>query len=146
MITYGVDNSGILYRPTNQGINKGKTKGKQERNVEKMDADVLDSLIAVLQERKSNPSEKSYTSSLFQKGDEKICEKISEEAGELVEAATEQGEGATQHLVHEAADLLFHTMVLLVNKGLTLEDVRQELSRRFGMSGLEEKANRPQSE
>lgn len=107
---------------------------------EKENKDVLDQLIQVLQDRKSNPSEKSYTASLFQKGDVKICEKISEEAGELVEAALSKD--SEEHLIHEAADLFFHSMVLLVNHGLTLDSVRDELERRFGVSGLEEKASR----
>ncbi len=105
-------------------------------------ADILDSVIEVLQDRKSQPNEKSYTASLFQKGETKICEKITEEAQELVESAFESDENAETHLVHEASDLLFHVMVLLVQKGLTLDNIRTELSRRFGTSGLEEKANR----
>ena len=109
---------------------------------EKKVTDILDSLVAVLQSRKSDPGEKSYASSLFQQGETKICEKISEEAQELVESAFETGDEAGQHLIHEAADLLFHVMVLLVHKGFTLSEVRSELSRRFGTSGLEEKANR----
>ena len=109
---------------------------------EKKLTDILDSLLAVLQDRKSHPDEKSYTSLLFQQGETGIGEKILEEAQELVESAFESGEQADQHLIHEAADLLFHVMVLLVHKGLTLEEVRNELSRRFGTSGLEEKASR----
>lgn len=104
--------------------------------------DILDSLIGVLQNRKNNPSEKSYTATLFARGEEKICEKISEEAAEVVEAAFAEDENSSQHLVHEAADLVFHLMVLLVHKGLSLEEVRGELARRFGTSGLEEKAGR----
>lgn len=104
--------------------------------------DVLDQLIRVLQDRKANPSEKSYTASLFEKGDAKICEKITEESAELVEAALESENPSTEHLIHEAADLFFHTFVLLVNRGLTLDAIRDEMERRFGTSGLEEKASR----
>ena len=107
--------------------------------------DIFDQLFTVLCERKSSPSEKSYTASLFAAGEKKICSKITEESGELVEAAFESGDGAAEHLVHETADLFFHAMVLLVQKGLSLDDVRCELSRRFGISGLDEKASRSQS-
>lgn len=106
--------------------------------------DVLDSLIEVLRQRKQNPSEKSYTASLFTKGDVKICAKITEEAGELVEAALQPAENLHHDLVHEAADLIFHTLVLLVHHDLSLDDIRGELQRRFGTSGLEEKASRGQ--
>lgn len=108
------------------------------------DDDVFDSLVKVLQERKTNPTEKSYTASLFQKGDAKICAKITEEAGELVEAALQGQDSSEEHLIHEATDLLFHTIVLLVHRGLTLDCIRAELKRRFGVSGLEEKASRGQ--
>ncbi len=109
-------------------------------------SDILDDVVNVLRERKQNPTEKSYTSSLFTKGTNKICEKITEEAAELVEAANESGSGAVQHLVHEAVDLLFHMQVLLVHKGLSLTEIRAEMNRRFGTSGLEEKASRNKTE
>jgi phosphoribosyl-ATP pyrophosphohydrolase len=107
--------------------------------------DIFDQLFSVLCDRQKNPSEKSYTASLFAGGEEKICRKITEESGELVEAAFESGDGADDHLIHETADLLFHAMVLLVQKGLSLDDVREELARRFGISGLEEKSSRSHS-
>ena len=107
--------------------------------------DIFDQLFSVLCDRQKNPSEKSYAASLFAGGEEKICRKITEESGELVEAAFESGDGADDHLIHETADLLFHAMVLLVQKGLSLDDVREELARRFGISGLEEKSSRSHS-
>lgn len=107
--------------------------------------DIFDSLFQVIQDRKVKAGKNSYTATLFAKGDSKICEKIMEEAAEVVEAAAEADDNG-QHLIHEASDLLFHLLVLLVHKGLTLESVRQELARRFGVSGLEEKANRNRNE
>lgn len=104
--------------------------------------DILNQLIDVLNDRKNNPTEKSYTASLFAKGSPKICEKISEEANEVIEAAGESGADARSHLIHEIADLWFHTMVLMVHKEMTLDDIQAELARRFGISGLEEKASR----
>lgn len=103
--------------------------------------DILDAVVNVLQDRQQNPSDQSYTSSLFTKGTAKICEKISEEAGELVEAAMEN-DSDQQHLIHEAADLVFHVLVLLVHQNLSLNEIRTELGNRFGTSGLVEKANR----
>jgi phosphoribosyl-ATP pyrophosphohydrolase len=87
----------------------------------------------------------SYTSQLFAGGLDKIGAKINEEAGEVIEAAREPGDEGRAHLVREAADLLFHLMVLLAQRDTRLDEVEAELGRRFGVSGLEEKASRPTS-
>ena len=92
--------------------------------------------------RKKNPSSKSYTTRLLEGGVDTIGAKILEEAGELVEAAREEGEAGRTHLVHEAADLAYLMLVLLGYCVLTLGDVEAELARRFGPSGLQEKASR----
>jgi phosphoribosyl-ATP pyrophosphohydrolase len=108
---------------------------------------VLHELMAVIEDRRVNPPPKSYTTSLFQGGVEKIGGKIVEEAAEVVEAAGEPGNEGRTHFIHESADLLYHLFVLLGYKGVPLAEVEAELARRFGMSGLEEKAARnPQSE
>lgn len=65
-----------------------------------------------------------------------------EEAGELVEAAGEPGDEGRSHLIYEAADLMYHTLVLLQSRGVEFAEVEAELARRFGISGLEEKASR----
>lgn len=103
---------------------------------------IFTKLLSVIEERKANPSAKSYTVSLLAGGVEKIGAKIVEEAGETVEAAGEPGPDGQQHLVREAADLLYHLFVLLACRDVPLADVEQELARRFGISGLEEKASR----
>ena len=104
---------------------------------------VLSQLMQVILDRQRHPSSGSYTSSLFSEGVNKIGRKISEEAAEVVEAAAEgESEAASQHLVHEAADLVYHLLVMLAHRGKTLADVEAELQRRFGISGLEEKASR----
>ena len=103
---------------------------------------ILQQLMAVIQQRKENPPERSYTSHLLAGGVAKIGAKVTEEAGELVEAAGETGEEGRQHFIHEAADLLFHTMVLMAYRDVTLGDVADELGGRFGVSGLDEKAAR----
>jgi phosphoribosyl-ATP pyrophosphohydrolase len=102
----------------------------------------LDELENTIAARAANPSEGSYTSQLLAGGVEKIGAKITEEAAELVEAAAEQGEPGRQHFLHEAADLVYHLLVLLRHKNCSLADVEAELTRRFGVSGLEEKASR----
>ena len=106
------------------------------------DRHILLRLMSVLEDRKQNPSEKSYTASLFAGGVDKISEKILEEAQEVIEAAAETDAGAEEHLVHEAADLIFHLLVMLGYKSIKWEQVEAELGRRFGISGLEEKAAR----
>jgi phosphoribosyl-ATP pyrophosphohydrolase len=68
--------------------------------------------------------------------------KVTEEAAEVVEAAGEPGDEGRQHLVREAADLIYHLLVLLAHRDAKLSDVEAELARRFGISGLEEKASR----
>ncbi len=103
---------------------------------------ILQQLAAVIADRQQNPSERSYTTQLLQGGVPKIGDKITEEAAEVVEAAAEPGEEGQAHLVREAADLLYHLMVMLAYRGTTLEAVEAELGRRFGISGLDEKASR----
>lgn len=104
-------------------------------------ADVLDALYHVIQERRQNPNEKSYVASLFAKGLDKILGKIGEEATETAVAG--KG-GDPEQVVYEAADLFFHTLVLLGYYDLPPERIYAELRRRFGMSGIAEKASRGQ--
>lgn len=105
---------------------------------------VLAKLVAVIRDRKLNPPPRSYTTALFAGGVDKIGGKVTEEARELVEAAHETGEEGTQHFIHEAADLLYHMLVLLRHRDVEWEAVEAELARRFGISGLDEKAARSQ--
>jgi phosphoribosyl-ATP pyrophosphohydrolase len=71
-----------------------------------------------------------------------IGAKVREEAEEVVAAAAESGPGAHAHIVHEAADVVYHLLVLLAFSDVSLAEVEAELGRRFGISGLEEKASR----
>ena len=100
-------------------------------------------LMAVIEDRKRNPPEKSYTTSLFAGGVEKIGRKIMEEAAEVVEAAAETGDDGRQHLIYEAGDLIYHLFVMLGHREIPLHEVEAELARRFGVSGIDEKAARP---
>ena len=101
--------------------------------------DILDAVYQVVQDRKQNPSEKSYVASLYAKGLDKILGKIGEEATEVAVAG--KG-GEVDEVVSEVADLWFHTLVLLSYYDLPPEKIYAELERRFGLSGLEEKASR----
>ena len=103
---------------------------------------VLHQLMSVLEDRKLNPPPNSYTARLYAGGDATIGAKIAEEAHELVEAAGETGEQGRRHIVYEASDLIYHLMVLLAHHNIKLDDVETEIARRFGQSGLEEKASR----
>lgn len=104
--------------------------------------DVLAKLADVLEARKSAEADSSYVASLYAKGLDAILKKIGEEATETVMAAKEGDKGK---IVYEVADLWFHTLVLLAQQGLSPEDVLSELGRRFGISGIDEKAARGQN-
>ena len=102
-------------------------------------SDTLNKLAEVLEQRKQADPDSSYVAKLYDKGLDAILKKIGEEATETVIAAKD---GDSGKIVYETADLWFHSMVLLAQQGLGPEDVLNELDRRFGLSGLEEKANR----
>ena len=104
---------------------------------------LIEALDLVLEERKTQDPNQSYVAKLYHKGLPKILEKVEEECRETVEAASEEG---TDHLVYEVGDLWFHTLVLLHHKGRSGAEVVAELARRFGVSGIEEKASRPPKE
>jgi phosphoribosyl-ATP pyrophosphohydrolase len=101
--------------------------------------DILARLSEVLEARRHADPEKSYVARLHRDGLDAILKKIGEEATETVLAAKT---GNAQQLTHEVADLWFHTLVLLKHQGLGPDAVLEELARRFGVSGLEEKAAR----
>jgi phosphoribosyl-ATP pyrophosphohydrolase len=109
--------------------------------------DTLARLTAVIESRKpsngGNP-EASYVTRLLHKGPDAFLKKIGEEAGESMMAAKDlqHGHGSPQALVGEVADLWFHSMIALAHFGLSAQDVVDELARREGLSGLEEKALR----
>lgn len=100
---------------------------------------ILSQLAEVLESRKQAAPDSSYVASLYAKGLDHILKKIGEEAAETLIAAKN---GNANEIVHEVADLWFHSLVLLAHQGLTPEDILAELSRRFGLSGLEEKSAR----
>ena len=101
--------------------------------------DTLTRLEQVIAERKSASPDSSYVASLNAKGIEKIAQKLGEEATETVIAALS---GGREDVIGEAADLIFHLLVLLDARRITLDEVMTELDRREGTSGIEEKASR----
>ena len=104
-----------------------------------MKDEYLESLLSLIKSKKNDDPKISYTALLHQKGLNEIVSKISEEAEETIMAAKSEG---NQELVHEIADLWFHCLVLLSQKNLTVDDITNELKKRQGTSGIEEKNNR----
>jgi phosphoribosyl-ATP pyrophosphohydrolase len=101
--------------------------------------EVLETLEGVVGSRRGGAPERSYTSRLLAGGVPAIGAKVTEEAGELVQAAAGEGD---DRVVAEAADLVYHMLVLLAARDVPLARVEDELARRFGVSGLDEKAAR----
>ena len=102
-------------------------------------SDILNRLADVLEARKHASADSSYVARLYSKGNDAILKKIGEEATETVMAGKE---GDAAKIIYEVADLWFHTLVLLAHQGLNPQQVLDELARREGLSGLEEKARR----
>jgi phosphoribosyl-ATP pyrophosphohydrolase/phosphoribosyl-AMP cyclohydrolase len=100
---------------------------------------IIDTLYHVIQERKNADPSTSWTAKLFSKGDNTILKKVIEEAGEFTFAYKDNDEG---EMVYEAADLTYHMLVALAAKNISPDRIKQELSRRFGLSGIEEKNSR----
>jgi phosphoribosyl-ATP pyrophosphohydrolase len=105
------------------------------------DSDILARVAATVASRRGADPAQSYVARLLHKGEDAILKKIGEEATETVMAAKD---GDRARIVGETADLWFHTLVMLTHYGLSYTDVLAELARREGLSGLEEKARRPQ--
>ena len=104
--------------------------------------DVLHRLSETLTSRRNADPESSYTAQLFAKGPDLILKKIGEECAELIMAGKE---GNKLHVVRESADVMYHLMVLLAFNNLSIDDLLQEMRRREGISGVDEKKSRPQA-
>jgi phosphoribosyl-ATP pyrophosphohydrolase len=90
-------------------------------------AETLNKIFGIIEDRKTNPKEGSYTNELFDKGEDEIVKKIGEEAVEVIIAAKGQGD---ERVISELADLTYHCLVLLSQRGLSPQDVADELARR----------------
>jgi len=104
-----------------------------------MSDDILLRLMTVLASRKDADADSSYVAGLYAKGLDAILKKIGEESAETIIAAKS---GDKQQIVHETADLWFHCLVMLAQQNLHARQVLEELERRFGVSGIDEKAAR----
>lgn len=106
-------------------------------------SDTIKRITQVLEERKQASPESSYVASLYHKGINKILEKVGEEATETIIAAKDAAvSGTHDDVIYETADLWFHSLVMLSSLNIDPQQVLDELDRRFGLSGLEEKAAR----
>ena len=104
---------------------------------------ILKQLTEVLEQRKQSSADKSYVASLHQKGLNKILEKVGEESVETILAARDaEQSGDNSKVIYETADLWFHSLVMLSYLDIEVDEILNELERRFGLPGLEEKANR----
>jgi phosphoribosyl-ATP pyrophosphohydrolase len=101
--------------------------------------DILEKLYTTILARKGADKNASYVAKLFHKGTNKIAQKVGEEAVETVIAALAEDKTA---LINEASDLVFHLLILLADKGVAVQEIVDELDRRIGLSGLDEKALR----
>ena len=102
--------------------------------------EILQRLTELLEARKEADPQTSYVAKLYSKGMNSILKKVGEEAAETIIAAKD---GSKEDLIYETADLWFHTMVMLAQVGLSAQDILNELARREGLSGIAEKASRP---
>ena len=102
--------------------------------------DILHRLSETLASRRHADPETSYTAKLFANGPDSILKKIGEESAELIMAAKD---GKRLNIVRESADLVYHILMLLAFYGMSIEDVSQEMRRREGISGIDEKKSRP---
>ena len=100
---------------------------------------ILERLYDVIQERRKGNPDKSYIAKRMQQGTAKIAQKVGEEAVETVIAAMQNDK---EEVIKESADLIFHWLLLLADRGITIADVMAELEHREGISGLDEKAHR----
>ncbi len=101
--------------------------------------DIIKKLTQILIERKNKSADESYVAKLYSKGTDAILKKIGEESTEYVMAVKDNDK---EKIIYEAADLIFHLYVSLINNDIKPEVVYKELERRFGVSGLEEKKQR----
>ncbi len=100
---------------------------------------IIDTLYHTIQEKKNDDPNKSYTAKLLQGNENSMLKKIVEESGEFTFAIKDNN---TEEIIYEAADITYHILVALASKNISPDRVKQELARRFGISGIEEKNSR----
>ncbi len=115
------------------------TAGNKDRKDNRKASQVIERLFAVIESRRAADPATSHTADLFAKGRDVIARKVGEEAMEVV---IEGARGNRRKLVSESADLMYHLLVLWADAGIEPNDVWEELARRVGTSGIEEKQSR----
>ncbi|WP_320035833.1 bifunctional phosphoribosyl-AMP cyclohydrolase/phosphoribosyl-ATP diphosphatase HisIE [Halarcobacter sp.] len=146
------DNDTILLKVKQNGVacHTGRkscffTNLETKEEISKVEVDttsaygVIDTLYHVIQDRKNDDPKKSYTSKLLNGKENSMLKKIVEEAGEFTFAIKDND---NEEAIYEAADITYHVLVALASKNISPDRVKQELARRFGMSGIEEKNSR----
>ncbi|WP_304545558.1 bifunctional phosphoribosyl-AMP cyclohydrolase/phosphoribosyl-ATP diphosphatase HisIE [Sulfurimonas microaerophilic] len=146
------DNDTLLIKVTQEGVacHTGRkscffTELKSGETTSEVEVDttaaygVIDTLYHTIQERKNADPSTSWTAKLLHKGENTILKKVVEEAGEYCFAHKDNDE---EEMVYEAADLTYHMLVALASKNISPDRIKQELARRFGMSGIAEKNSR----
>ena len=103
------------------------------------DNNIIENVYKMLEDRRDNPKEGSYTNYLLEKGTDKICKKIGEEASETIIAAKNEDK---EELIGEISDLAYHTLVLMLDKGITVEDIKKKLSERHKIEGNKKVENK----
>jgi len=103
------------------------------------DNSIFENVYKMLEDRRDNPKEGSYTNYLLEKGTDKICKKIGEEASETIIAAKNENK---EELIGEISDLAYHTLVLMLDKGITVEDIKKKLSERHKVEGNKKVENK----
>ncbi len=120
-------------------IQKGTIASQPLQNPEEMYQDIVDLLYHVIQEKKEADPNTSWTAKLFSKGENTILKKVAEEAAEFCFAVKDKNKN---EIIYECADLVYHTLVALAYSDVSPERIKDELRRRFGTSGIEEKRSR----
>jgi phosphoribosyl-ATP pyrophosphohydrolase/phosphoribosyl-AMP cyclohydrolase len=146
------DNDTILLKVNQEGVacHTGRktcffTSLKTEQTVSKVQIDtsaaygVIDSLYHTIEDRKNSSKNESYTASLLHGSQNSMLKKVVEEAGEFTFAVKDDN---IQEIIYEAADITYHVLVALASKNINPDRVKQELARRFGLSGINEKNSR----
>ncbi|MDH4944514.1 bifunctional phosphoribosyl-AMP cyclohydrolase/phosphoribosyl-ATP diphosphatase HisIE [Sulfurimonas sp. C5] len=146
------DNDTLLIKVTQEGVacHTGRkscffTELESGETISEVEVDttaaygVIDTLYHTIQERKNSDPSESWTAKLLHKGENTILKKVVEEAGEYCFAHKDNDE---EEMVYEAADLTYHMLVALASKNISPDRIKQELARRFGMSGIAEKNSR----
>ncbi len=120
-------------------VQTGQITSEPEREPAQMYEDIVDLLYHTIQEKKEADPTLSWTATLFYKGENTILKKVAEEAAEFCLAVKDKQK---EQIVYECADMVYHTLVALALENISPDLIRQELKRRFGTSGIEEKRSR----